>query len=371
MMTVKRGWVRLVAATLLALLLTTLAQPALAGIGLGIKPVYPTTVVVGNAGVAVHLSIQNTSSAPQNIGDVELSNIKHTPSCGDSSASICVGTNIDPGVFALSATATGGGNSECTGSLIPFVCCTGLGTGTCAACTGRTFTVAVADVTTGEVLFSPDMTINLGQPGSATDTCIIDFTIDVNKLPAVDAGPGPGIQTAQLARATGFHAGTGVSSTASGSNLTTVEEPKPTNTPVDTPTNTPTDTPTNTPTRTPTNTATATATGTVTNTATATSTATATNTQTNTPTATPTNTGIPQGGACSTPAECATGFCVNGVCCNTACNPDFGRCDLPGQRGTCAGVSPAPALTPRELAVAAVLLIGVAAFALRRRAIRR
>jgi len=102
-----------------------------------------------------------------------------------------------------------------------------------------------------------------------------------------------------------------------------------------------------------------------------TSTGTVTHTPTNTPTATPTNTGIPQGGACSTPAECATGFCADGVCCNTACNPDFGRCDLPGQRGTCAGISPAPALTPRAIAVAAALLLGVAAFALRRRSVRR
>ena len=98
--------------------------------------------------------------------------------------------------------------------------------------------------------------------------------------------------------------------------------------------------------------------------------ATPTATPTNTPTATPTNTGIPQGGACSTPAECSTGFCVDGVCCNTACNPSFGRCDLPGQRGTCAGISPAPALAPRAIAVAAALLIGVAAFALRRRTVR-
>ena len=121
---------------------------------------------------------------------------------------------------------------------------------------------------------------------------------------------------------------------------------------------------------TPTPTGTATATGTVTNTATATSTGTVTHTPTNTPTATPTNTGIPIGGDCATPSVCASGFCVDGVCCNTACNDAFGRCDLPGQRGTCAGISPAPALTPRALAIAAVLLLGVAAFALRRRVVR-
>src|SRR5262245_56291739 len=104
---------------------------------------------------------------------------------------------------------------------------------------------------------------------------------------------------------------------------------------------------------------------------TSTATATSTATVTHTPTASPTNNGIPIGGDCATPSVCASGFCVDGVCCNTACNPDFGRCDLPGQRGTCAGVSPAPTLTPRALAIAAVLLLGVAAFALRRRAVRR
>jgi len=143
----------------------------------------------------------------------------------------------------------------------------------------------------------------------------------------------------------------------------------PTATATGTVTNTGTVTATGTNTATATATATNTATGTATNTATATATGIATNTATatNTPTATPTNTGIPQGGACSTPAACATGFCVDGVCCNAACNPSFGRCDLPGQRGTCAGISPAPALAPRAFAIAAALLLGVAAFALRRR----
>ena len=131
-----------------------------------------------------------------------------------------------------------------------------------------------------------------------------------------------------------------------------------------------TETPTPTPTSTATNTGTATSTGTATNTATATGTSTNTATATNTPTATPTNTGIPIGGDCATPSVCASGFCVDGVCCNTACNDAFGRCDLPGERGTCAGISPAPALTPRAIAVAAALLIGVAAFALRRRTVR-
>ena len=108
------------------------------------------------------------------------------------------------------------------------------------------------------------------------------------------------------------------------------------------PTKTPTETPTNTPT--------------------------VTDTPTNTPTATPTNTPVPQGGACTTPSQCSTGFCVDDVCCNSACTS--GRCDLPGQRGTCSGLAPAPALAPRALAVVAALLVGVGAFTLRRRAVR-
>src|SRR5215470_15533880 len=75
------------------------------------------------------------------------------------------------------------------------------------------------------------------------------------------------------------------------------------------------------------------------------------------------------GGACATPAECATGFCVDAVCCNSACTS--GRCDLSGQRGTCSGLTPAPALAPRALALVAALLIGVGVFTLRRRAVRR
>src|SRR5262249_22216526 len=112
------GWPLLTAIGILGMLLQ--AHPAFAGIGLGIAPKYPTTVVVGDTGVPVAISIQNTSSAPQNTGAVTLSNIKHTPSCGDSSASVCVGTNIDPGVFGASATGTGGDNTECTGANTPF-----------------------------------------------------------------------------------------------------------------------------------------------------------------------------------------------------------------------------------------------------------
>jgi hypothetical protein len=142
--------------------------------------------------------------------------------------------------------------------------------------------------------------------------------------------------------------------------------------PTRTPTGTPTDTPTHTPSSTPTNTPTATPTFTPTHTPSSTPTATITNTPTqtpsSTPTATPTNTPVPQGGACSTPSQCGTGFCVDGVCCDIACTGLQEQCNLAGQRGTCASTTaPAPTLTPWGLLVAALLLSGVAAFALRQR----
>ena len=75
-----------------------------------------------------------------------------------------------------------------------------------------------------------------------------------------------------------------------------------------------------------------------------------------------------KGGDCTDPAQCATGFCVDGVCCNTACRDPNATCNLPDQRGTCSTVAPAPAMTAPALAMLAVLLLGLATYALRSRA---
>jgi hypothetical protein len=108
------------------------------------------------------------------------------------------------------------------------------------------------------------------------------------------------------------------------------------------PTHTPTVTPTHTPTSTP--------------------------TVTDTPTIIPTVTPVPNGGACSLSSVCQSGNCVDGVCCNTACTGPLMRCNLAGQVGTCASdAASAPTLTPWGLFAAALLLTGVAAFALRYR----
>jgi hypothetical protein len=78
-------------------------------------------------------------------------------------------------------------------------------------------------------------------------------------------------------------------------------------------------------------------------------------------TSTPTNTLVPQGGDCITPAQCSTTFCVDGVCCDTACTEPLNVCNNPGDRGTCSlATAPAPALSPSGLffALAALLIVG-------------
>jgi LPXTG-motif cell wall-anchored protein len=116
--------------------------------------------------------------------------------------------------------------------------------------------------------------------------------------------------------------------------------------------------PTSTPTSTPTDTGTATNTPTMT----------PTGTPSFTPTVTPTNTPVPQGGTCATPSRCSTGFCVDAVCCDTACTDPLKRCNLPGEVGTCASPpATAPALTPWGLVAGLILLAGTGVWALRRR----
>ncbi len=49
-----------------------------------------------------------------------------------------------------------------------------------------------------------------------------------------------------------------------------------------------------------------------------------------------------RGTACASSAECGSGQCVDGVCCNTACNGQCEACAQAGSVGTCAAVSGAP-----------------------------
>jgi len=93
-----------------------------------------------------------------------------------------------------------------------------------------------------------------------------------------------------------------------------------------------------------------------------------TTTPTVTPTSTPTNTPIAQGGACTAGSQCATTFCVDGVCCDTACTEPLQKCNLPGHDGTCSSAAAvAPTLTPHALMIGLILLAVTAAWAIRRR----
>jgi hypothetical protein len=51
--------------------------------------------------------------------------------------------------------------------------------------------------------------------------------------------------------------------------------------------------------------------------------------------------------ACTTSAQCGTGFCVDGVCCASACTDPCGACNLPSSLGTCAAVTGATVGTTR------------------------
>lgn len=120
-------------------------------------------------------------------------------------------------------------------------------------------------------------------------------------------------------------------------------------------------------------TATATATGTATDTATATAPATATGTATDTATPTATATGTatatptpqPDGAACDDASQCLSAFCVDGVCCNTACDGPLEQCR---PAGVCTSTAaPAPTLDGWPLLIGMGLLGAVGALALRRR----
>jgi hypothetical protein len=50
-------------------------------------------------------------------------------------------------------------------------------------------------------------------------------------------------------------------------------------------------------------------------------------------------TGLTNGAACSISSQCSSGFCVDGVCCNSACNGLCQVCNLTGNLGSCAYIA--------------------------------
>jgi hypothetical protein len=47
---------------------------------------------------------------------------------------------------------------------------------------------------------------------------------------------------------------------------------------------------------------------------------------------------LPNGSVCSAGAECASNFCVDGVCCSSACSGQCQACNLTGSVGSCANI---------------------------------
>ena len=176
-------WLATCGTVLLSSVLT--AAVARAGVGLGATTTYPPLVEVGQTNLAVSLSITNISNPTQS---VTLTSIKHTPSCGMFTVP-CPSGSADPGVFLVKGPATGASGS---------------------ACAGISFTIGSPDPTTGEVAFTPASTVTLPMAGS---TCTVDFFVDVLRLPAKNASPGPTIQTASLARAGGSSGASGTGGT--------------------------------------------------------------------------------------------------------------------------------------------------------------
>jgi hypothetical protein len=176
-----------------------LASPVSAGVGVGVAPDFPATVVVGQSGISVGLEITNNSTP--DVGSVTLSNIRLIPQCGDTDAdsTTCVAAEADPGVFAVGAVGTGAN-----------------------ACVGTSFTIAVNDAVTGQVLLTPNAPISLALGA----TCRINFSVDVVTSPTKDAIAAAGMQTLQIGKVTADTAtlsGTGV-----GTDITTVSKVSPT-----------------------------------------------------------------------------------------------------------------------------------------------
>lgn len=182
------------------------ATPAFAGTGVGLTPTFasPFSTVPTN-GLAGSLQIVNDSTTPENAGSITVNTLTLTPSCGGFGGPAgCSTAAKDPGVITLSSTGTGRGGTACAGS---------------------TFAFTITDATTDKYTITPSapaIPIVLGPPGSATDTCVIDFTYNIAKNPTKDADPAQaGVQTAQVATSTVTSAVDGTKGAAVGTSTVT------------------------------------------------------------------------------------------------------------------------------------------------------
>jgi hypothetical protein len=190
----------LVASVVLAVPLSVALPHASASVMASVLPTFPTGVVVGQSNVAGNITITNNSTSPENTGNVTVTSVTFVPSCGVLIATAdCPAGSRDPGVFQISSALGAAGG----------------------ACAGKTFTLTVIDSAQGKLQLTPDSTITLGPPATATAVCQINVTFSVLKMPTLDANPGSGVQTAQMAAVIASHAD-GASSASFGAAITTV-----------------------------------------------------------------------------------------------------------------------------------------------------
>ena len=166
------------------------ASSAWAGVALSTSPDIPEPngpVTVGQTNLVSKLTIQNTSTSGQAGLNVTLSAITLVPSCGVIASVDCPAAFYDPDVFSLSATGTGEAST---------------------ACAGQIFTINNVDSLQDKYEFvptTPATPVVLGPANGSFNgrTCIIDFTVNVLKVPTIDARPEAGVQTNELAGANG------------------------------------------------------------------------------------------------------------------------------------------------------------------------
>ncbi len=199
-MTTRTLPLRALAATLTfcAVLLGSVSA-ASAGVAVATIPDVPTTVTVGSATVPAQLTMINTNTPPQNGLDDAVTSIKFVPDCGVQALTCSVGF-VDSGVLKPSASGTGQTGSAC--SNVPFA-------------------ITLVDIAKDEYEFTFPGSILL-TPTGPTQSCVIDFTLSVERFPTFDANPSlMGVQTAQIASATVTATG-GLTGGGTGTDETTV-----------------------------------------------------------------------------------------------------------------------------------------------------
>ncbi|MDQ4132679.1 MAG: Ig-like domain-containing protein [Actinomycetota bacterium] len=199
---------RVTAAVLLASTAASVvgAPPASADSSIAITPDFPLSGTVGQTNVPASVLIQNFSTHPHNVDDVIIDSITLVPSCAVFDPG-CSG-NADPAAVTLSATGTGTSGTSCA---------------------GKTFNIVVNNPNTGQAAFNPvgeAVALAPPNPSNALDTCRIDFTFSVRKVPSHDSQATSGIQTNQVARVTAHH-GDGTQASATGPEIMTVNAAQP------------------------------------------------------------------------------------------------------------------------------------------------